>query len=246
MFTPDAQLKDIENVEIGMVVHWHRAPLAPISTVSRVISYVCDTLKFERASSTPQVRTYCMTLGNYSGHMAYATEPPFCVAYPLEFIDKKDLAMMRFRNLDNHPVTFMRMEMVICQLLMQDCLECEYVRTNHNRCLIIPRGVQVGKELFPEIVILRNHAAPYHNPTTGKEAPFVTVGTFSSTDTIFPGIARDLQLYTTEEVVCLRSVGVVKPSSAPSLSISMLSTLASLAQIQPVPTTPGLPKIKSW
>ena len=41
----------------------------------------------------------------------------------------------------------------------------------------------------------------------------------------------------------LRSIGVVKPSSAPSLSISMLSSLASLAQIQPAPTSPGLPKI---
>ena len=81
------------------------------------------------------------------------------------------------------------------------------------------------------------------DPTTGKEAPFITVGTFSSMDTIFPGITRDLQLYTTEEVVRLRSTGVVKPSSAPSLSISTLSSLASLAQIQPAPTTPGLPKI---
>ena len=43
--------------------------------------------------------------------------------------------------------------------------------------------------------------------------------------------------------MCLRSTGVVKPSSAPSLSISKLSSLASLAQIQPAPTTPGLPKI---
>ena len=117
------------------------------------------------------------------------------------------------------------------------------MRTNHNRHLIIPRGVQFGKELFPKIVIPRNHAAPYHDPITGKEAPFISVRTFSSTDTIFPGIAGDLQLYTTEEVVCLRSTGVVKPSAVPSLSISMLPTLASLAQIQSAPTTLGLPKM---
>ena len=68
-----------------------------------------------------------------------------------------------------------------------DCPECEYVRANHNGCLIIPRGMQFGKELFPEIVILWNHAAPYHDPNTGKEAPFITVGPFCSTDTLFPG-----------------------------------------------------------
>ena len=62
-------------------------------------------------------------------------------------------------------------------------------------------------------------------------------------DTIFSGITGDLQLYTTEEVVCLRSVGVVKPSAAPSLSISALPMLVSLAQMQSVPATLGLQKM---
>ena len=90
---------------------------------------------------------------------------------------------------------------------------------------------------------MQNHAAPYYNPSTGKEAPFITVGPFCSMDTLFLGVTRDLQLYTTEEVVCLRSAGVLKPSSAPSLSISKLSSLASLAKMQPAPSTLGLPKI---
>ena len=62
-------------------------------------------------------------------------------------------------------------------------------------------------------------------------------------DTLFLGVTRDLQLYTTEEMVHLRSMSIVKPSSAPSLSISTLSSWASLAWIQPAPTTPGLLKI---
>ena len=106
--------------------------------------------------------------------------------------------------------------------------------------------MQFGKDLFPEIVIPRNDAALYPDPTTGKEAPFITVGTFSSTDTLFPGVARDWQLYTTEEVVCLRSVGVVKPSSAPSLSISTLPTLASLAQMQSAPCHSEVTNDGSW
>ena len=57
---------------------------------------------------------YCMIIGNYSGHMGYATEPPFCVAYPLEFINKKNHAAMTFRNQDNQRVAFMGMEMIIC------------------------------------------------------------------------------------------------------------------------------------
>ena len=101
-----------------MVIHRHGALLAPISTVGKVISYICDTLKLDRASSTPQVRMYCMILGNYNGHMAYTTGLSLCVAYPLEFIDKKDQGMMMFWNPDNHPVAFMAGKMGICQLLM--------------------------------------------------------------------------------------------------------------------------------
>ena len=134
-----------------------------------------------------------------------------------------------------------KMFVLCCVLKVQHCLESEYERT--NGCLIIPRGTQFGQKLFPEIVIPRNHAAPYPDPTTGKEAPFMTVGTFSSMDPMFPGIAGDWQLYTTQEVVHLRSTGVLRPSAAPSLSISTLPTLASLAQMQSAPITPGLPKM---
>ena len=214
MLTPDAQLKEIESMGIGLVVHWHRVPLAPISSVAKLISYIHDIQKFEIASSSPQVMMYCIIIGNYSGHLAYTIELSFCVAYPLEFIDKKDPAAMTFRNPDNHLVMFMGMEMIIHQLLMWDCLEHKYARANHNGCLIIPRGLQ------------------FHN-----------CGNFQQHGTLLPGITRDLQLYTTKEVLRLRSTGVVKPSSAPSLSISTLSSLVSLAQIQPAPTTLGLPKI---
>ena len=105
-FIPNTQQKDIERLGIRLIVRWVKVLLAPISTMGKLFSYVHDTLKFERASSTPQVRTYCMIFGNYGGHMAYATDSPFCVAYPLEFIDKKDPGTMIFWNPDNHPVTF--------------------------------------------------------------------------------------------------------------------------------------------
>ena len=109
--------------------------------------------------------------------------------------------------------------------------------TTRNRCLI-PRGMQFPKDLFPEIVVLHNHAAPYHDPKTGKEAPFVTVGPFSRRDTLFLGIARDLELYTIEEVISLRNMGIFKSSSGASQSLSKLPSLASLGQIQSAPTTP--------
>ena len=135
-------------------------------------------------------------------------------------------------------------DMVIHWLLMWDCLECEYERMSCGGHLIIPRGMQFGQKLFPEIVIPRNHAAPYPDPTTGLEAPFMTVGPFSSTDPLFPGVARDWQLYTTQEVMYLKSAGVLNPFATPGFSISStLLTSAPLAQTQSTPITLGVPKM---
>ena len=103
---------------------------------------------------------------------------------------------MKFRNQQNHPISFTADGLLVCQLLMWDCTEHEYAMTTCNRHLLIPRGVQFPKDLFPEIVVLHNHAAPYCDPKTGKEAPFMTIGPFTRRDTLFRGVAGDLELYT--------------------------------------------------
>ena len=69
------------------------------------------------------------------------------------------------------------------------------------------------------------------------------VGPFSSMDPLFPGVAADWQLYTAQEVMCLRSVGVLNPSATAGFSISTLLTLAPLAGMQSAPITSGVPKM---
>ena len=68
------------------------------------------------------------------------------------------------------------------------------------------------------------------------------MGPFSSKDMLLPGITRDLELYTTEEVMSLRSAGIMKSCLGASVSLSNLLSLAPLAQI---PSAPATPKI-SW
>ena len=235
---PDAQCNDIESVGIGLIVCQCKALLGKISSIPHLIKYVYSLLEFERQSVDPIHRMYCMIVGNYGGHMAYAMDPPICMVYFLDFIKKDDPATMTFRNQENHPVSFTRDGLIICQLLVQDCTECEYVMTTHNGCFLIPRGVQFSKDLFPEIVVPHNHATPYHDPKTGKEAPFITMGPFSKKDMFFLGITGDLELFTTEEVMTLRNAGILKSSSGASLSLPKLSSLASLGQIQSAPATP--------
>ena len=65
-------------------------------------------------------------------------------------------------------------------------------------------------DLFPQIVVPCDHTAPYSDPQSGGEAPFFTMGPFVSTDTLFPGAAGDLDLFTDEEVTALTHIGVLK------------------------------------
>ena len=158
--------------------------------------------------------------------MAFATDPPFCMAYPLSFVHQDDPAQMTFRSQQNHPLSFTADGLLVCQLLMRDCPLCEYAMDKCQGHLLIPRGVHCLPDLFPQILIPRNHATPYRDPQMGEDAPFVTVGPFASTDTLFHGSAGDLDLYTAEEVIALRNARVFKSSiSGPSTPI--LPSLAS-------------------
>ena len=167
-------------------------------------------MEVEGQSSEPMCGTICTIVGNYSGHMAFAMDPPFCVTYPLHFVDTEEPVQMTFRSQQNHPVSFTGNCLMVHQLLAWDCPECEYMMDRHHRCLLIPRGMQFPEDLFPQIVVLHNHATPYHNPKAGEEAPFINVGPFTSRDTLFQDVARDLELYTAEEVITLRNMSILK------------------------------------
>ena len=82
-------------------------------------------------------------------------------------------------------------------------------------CLLIPRGMHFSPELFPDLVILHNHAAPLIDSITWQEVPFQTVGPFQAMDPIFPGLPGDLELFTVKEVAKLKELGVSNPPNVP-------------------------------
>ena len=212
VLNPNTQGTALENACVRLVVCQCKAPVGQIDTILNLIKYAHSLMEGERQSSEPVCRTICTIMGNYGGHMAFAMEPPFCTTYPLHFADTDDPAQMTFRNQQNNPVSFTGDGLMVGQLLVRDCPECEYVMDTCHGCLLIPRGVQFPPDLFPQIVIPCNHVTPYCVPKTGEEAPFITVGPFASKDTLFHSVARDLELCTTEEVITLRNVGIFKSS----------------------------------
>ena len=155
-----------------------------------------------------------MIVGDYGGPLAFATEPPFCTAYPLCFANRDDPTRMTFRHPQNHPWSFPTDALLVRQLLARDSSVREHALDKRRRRILIPRGVHLSSNVIPEIEVPRCHSAPYYNHQTGVEAPFFTMGPFTRTDTLFPGAPGDLDLYTDMEIYCLKNIGILEPSVA--------------------------------
>ena len=209
VLTPNKQGTVLTYASIGLIVR--RGPVGQIEDIPKLIAYARSQLRGDRPSSPNACKTYCIIIGDYGGSMGFATEPPFCTAYPLSFANRDDPAQMTFWHPQNHPCSFTADVLLVHQLLARDCSLHEYVRDRHCRCLLIPRGVHFSTDLFPQIIVPRGHAAPYSDPQSGVEAPFFTVGPFASTDMLFHGAAGDLDLFTDMEISSLVRVGLLKP-----------------------------------
>ena len=54
-------------------------------SIDMVISHICVVLAIKRYEPAPKCRAYMMLIGNYGGHMVFATDPPYCVTYAAEY-----------------------------------------------------------------------------------------------------------------------------------------------------------------
>ena len=84
-FIPDRRLEDIESIAIGNVIRRCGSPLGDISSINMVIESIRSILDTEHKKSPLKCRAYMMLIGNYGGHMAFATDPPYCVAYATDY-----------------------------------------------------------------------------------------------------------------------------------------------------------------
>ena len=155
-----------------------------------------------------------MFIGNYGGHMAFTTDPPYCVAYAADYQNKDPAKMTPCKPL-NHTYAMVTDNMMVRRLL--SLLNWEPTERKHTKGghLLIPRGVQFGPKLFPEIVIPCNHAGLLVDLAMWQEVSFQTIGPFQAIDTIFPSLPGDLELFTAEEVAQLKELGVLNPTHMP-------------------------------
>ena len=142
-----------------------------------VIDSICSILDTEHQKCLMKRRVYMVLIGNYSGHMAFATDPPYCVAYSADYKTNVP-SQMTPRHTQNHTYAMVTTNMIVRRLLSSPHWEPMVRRQTKGHRLLIPRGMQFGPALFPEIVIPRNHVGPPVDSVMGQEAPFRTVGPF--------------------------------------------------------------------
>ena len=238
-FIPDWRLEDIESMGIGNVIWRCRSPIGDLSSIKMVINTICSVLGTEHKKNPMKRQAYMVLIGNYSGHMAFATDPPYFVAYSTDYKTNHP-SQMTPRHTENHSYAMVTTNMIVRRLLSLPNWEPMVRKQTKGGCLLIPRGVQFGPTLFPEIVVPRNHASPPVDPVTHQEAPFWTVGPFWAIDTIFPSFPVGLELFTAEEVVKLKELGVLNPPNAPERPPLFLP-LVSSSRGKVVSTVLGMP-----
>ena len=213
------------------------------SSVDTALKSIRSVLEKEGDKQCPHQRAYMMLIANYGGHMAFATEPPYCAAYMAEYWDKNPARMMP-HDPENHWYVAVSEKMIVRRLLSVpnwDPLERKHITGGR---LLIPQGVQFGPKLFPELVVPRNHVGPPIDPATGLDALLQTVGSFRDVDPIFPSFPGDLALFTAQEVTQLKELGILTPLPAPErlplfppLVASSRGRVVSAALGAPLPET---------
>ena len=125
ILTPNTQGTGLTYVSIGLIIRRHKGPVGWIEDIPRLITFIRSQLKGDRLASPNDHKTYCMIVGDYGGPLAFATELPFCTAYPLSFSDRDDPTHeWPSCHPHNHPWSFTTDVLLVHQLLAWDCSPC--------------------------------------------------------------------------------------------------------------------------
>ena len=87
VLNPNHQGTALSSMSIGLIVQWYNGNVGHLEDIPKLIAHTRSQLQ---ESKSPQ--TFCIIVGDYGGSMGFATDLPFCTAYPLSFADKDDPA----------------------------------------------------------------------------------------------------------------------------------------------------------
>ena len=213
-FLPDQHLEDIERIGIGSVIWRHRSPLGDISSLNMVIKFICSILTTEQHKSPLKCRASMMLIGNYGGHMAFDTNPPYCVVYAADYKNTNDPSKMTPHEPLNHMYAMVSSNMVVRRLLSLPNWEpAERKLTTSGRLLILRVC-----SLIP-VCFLNSHTMQPHGSTGwfshAAGGPISDYWTLPSHGFDFSQPSRGSGVVYGQEVAKLKELGVLNPPNAP-------------------------------
>ena len=197
VFQVDSRHEKIINVYVGLVVCRVDFHLYSPSQIHDFIKDIEGDLQVAhdalKVRSDPSKRhPYYLFVDNLSGIMSIPMDPPYCLVYPTSYF--KGIKPDHF-DTSNSPVG-MCLHRCVCRTTLQfsndDPKECTNYVMSH---LILPRGMQYNKWLYPSILELRNHCGLLIDPTIGEPYPMEVVGDFRAVDPTFKGCHGDSLLF---------------------------------------------------
>ena len=115
ILNPNKQGTALKCTSVGLIVQRCMGPVGQIDDITKLIMHAHSLLAGWQSSDNV-CRTFCIIVGDYSSHMGFATDPPFCTAYPLSFVHKDDPTQMTFKSKQNHPTFFTADVLMVHQL----------------------------------------------------------------------------------------------------------------------------------
>ena len=148
-------LTDIENMGVGNVIWRHGSPLGDISSIQVIMDSIHLVLASKHKKSLLKCRAYMMLIGNYGRNMAFATDPPYCVAYAMDYKNTNDPFQNDTHKPLNHAYAIVTSNMVVRRLLSVPNWEPVERKLTAGGCLLILRGMQFD----PRVVSRSSHTA---------------------------------------------------------------------------------------
>ena len=214
------RLEDIESIGISNVIQRCGRPIGDLSSITMVIDSIRSVLDTEHKKIPMKCR---VLIGNYGRHMAFATDPPYCVAYSTDY-KTNDPSQMTPHHTQNHMYAMVTTNMIVRRLLSSPHWEPMYSRQTKGGCLLIPRGMQFGPTLFPEIVIPRNHVGSTCRFSHAAGGPVLNCWALSSHRYYFPWFPRGSRIVYCQGSGQVEGVGGFEPSQRTRASAALSTT----------------------
>ena len=157
--------------------------------------------------------------------MAFATDPPYCVAYSADY-KTNDPTEMTARHIHNHPYAMITDNMIVRRLLSLPNWGLTVRKKTEGGHLLIPRGMQFGPALFPEKVVpcttTRVHLSIQ---PCGRRLHFRLLGPFEPWIAIFPSFSGGFRIVYCQGSGKVEGVGGFESSQCTGVSATLFHHL---------------------